>query len=48
LALRQRQALELEVEIKRDGSVYVRRYQRGVPEAPLAAIGLGTILDSEF
>ncbi|GBD24815.1 DNA gyrase subunit B [bacterium HR30] len=29
----------LEVEVKRDGKVYVQRYHRGVPEAPLREVG---------
>jgi DNA gyrase subunit B len=29
----------LEVEIKRDGKVYVQRFQRGAPDAPLREIG---------
>ncbi len=31
---------QLSIEIKRGGKVYAQRYQRGVPDAPLAEIGM--------
>jgi DNA gyrase subunit B len=32
----------LEVEVRRDGKVYMQRYRRGVPEAPLQVVGKTT------